>query len=81
MNRYRVNQHLIVLNFSRIIYYCKSVAESTLDVKYVNAVKPTTQQVCVFKSNRMFGTKHLKTNRLQKTIEYKTNEQSTKDSY
>ena len=28
----------------------------------------------------MFGTKHSKTNRLQKTIEYKTNEQSTKHS-
>ena len=32
------------------------------------------------KTNRMFGTKHLKANRLQKTIEYKTNEQSTKYS-
>ena len=29
----------------------------------------------------MFGTKHSKTNRLQKTIECKTNEQSTKYSY
>ena len=26
----------------------------------------------------MFGTKHSKTNQLQKTIQYKTNEQSTK---
>ena len=33
-----------------------------------------------FKSNRMFGTKHSKTNRLQKTIEYQTNEQITKYS-
>ena len=80
MDRYRVNQHLIVLNFSRIINYCESVTESTFDVKYVNAVKSTSQQVCVFKSNRMFGTKHLKTTRLQKTIEYKTNE-GTKNSY
>ena len=42
MDRYRVNQHLIVLNFSRIINYCESVKESTFDVKYVNAVKSTT---------------------------------------
>ena len=28
----------------------------------------------------MFGTKHSKANWLQKTIEYKTNEQSAKDS-
>ena len=80
MDRYRVNQHLIVLNFSRIIYYCESVTESTFDVKYVNAVKSTTQQVRGFKSNRMFGTKHLKTTPLQKTMEYKTNE-GTKNSY
>ena len=29
----------------------------------------------------MFGTKHSKANQLQKTIEYKTNEESTKYSY
>ena len=32
--------------------------------------------MCVFKRNRMFGTKHSKTYPLQKTNEYKTNEQS-----
>ena len=31
-----------------------------------------------FKNNRMFETRHSKTNQLQKTIEYKTNEQSKK---
>ena len=37
--------------------------------------------VRAFKSNGMFGTNHSKTNRLQLTIEYKTNEQSTQYSY
>ena len=32
----------------------------------------------VFKSNRVFETKYSKTNGLQKTIDYKLNEQSTK---
>ena len=36
--------------------------------------------VHAFKSNRMFGTKHLKINQLQKTIEYQTNKQRTKYS-
>ena len=31
----------------------------------------------IFKSNRIFGTKHSKINQSQKTIEYQTNEQST----
>ena len=31
--------------------------------------------------HRMFGTKHFKRNRLQNTIGYKTNEESTKYSY
>ena len=33
-------------------------------------------QVRVFKINRIFGTKYSKTNRLQKSIKYKTNEQN-----
>ena len=42
------------------------------------------QQLSIYKfskSNRMFVTKHSKTNPLQKTIECKTYEQSTKYSY
>ena len=35
-------------------------------------------KVCFFKSNQIFGTKHPKTKQLQKTIDYQTNEQSTK---
>ena len=62
------------------MYYCESFTESKFDIKYVFTVKSTTQQVRVFKSDRMFGTKHLKANRLQKTIKYKTNEQSKKYS-
>ena len=38
------------------------------DVKYISTVKLKTYQVRVFKSNRIFGTKHSKTNGLQKTI-------------
>ena len=79
MRRYRVNQQLIAVklykNSSHGTYYCENFSESKFDV---NTVKSTTQQVRVFRSNRMFGTKHLKTNRLQKTIDYKTNEKSTK---
>ena len=63
------------------IYYCESSMESKFDVKYFNTVKSTTQQVRTFRSNRMFGTKYSKTNRLQKTIEYKKNKKSTKYSY
>ena len=36
--------------------------------------------VHIFKSNRIFGTMDLKINQLQKSIEYQTNEQSTKYS-
>ena len=68
MSTYRVNQHLL------------SFTKSKFDIKYVNTVKLTTEKVYVFKSNRMFGIKHSKINRLQKTIEYQTNEQSTKYS-
>ena len=63
------------------MYYCKSFAKSKFDVKYVNTEINNLVGTCVFKINRMLNrTKHLKTNRLQKTIEYKTNEQSTKYS-
>ena len=44
------------------ICYCESLEESKIDVKYVPTVKSTTSWVRV-KSNRMFGTKHPKTNR------------------
>ena len=57
----------------------ESSKESKYDAKIViNTVKSTAQQVFVFKSNRMFGTKYSKTNQLQKfhqvpnkCIEYK----------
>ena len=52
------------------------VSDSKFEIKCVNAEKSTTQQVRVFNSNRMFGTKRSKINRLLKTIKYKTNEQS-----
>ena len=45
--------------------------------KYVNT-EITTQQIPVFKSNRKFGTKYLTRNQLPKTVEGKTNKQSTK---
>ena len=50
------------------------------DVKYINTaqLKSTTYQVCVFKSYQIFETKLSKINRLQKTIEYKANEQNAK---
>ena len=50
------------------------------DVKYINTVqlKSTTYQVRVFKSYQIFETKLSKINRLQKTIEYKANEQNAK---
>ena len=50
------------------------------DVKYINTaqLKSTTYQVRVFKSYQIFETKLSKINRLQKTIEYKANEQNAK---
>ena len=90
MCRYRVNQHLIVLNLNSVsikknsshgFYYYESFTESKVNVQCVSIVKSTTWCVGVFKSNRMFGTKHSKTNRLQKTIEYKANEESAKYLY
>ena len=62
-------------------FIIESFTESKTDVKYVLTVKSTTQLVGVFKSNRMFGTKYSETNLLQMTIEYKANEESTKNSY
>ena len=68
-------------------YNCESFTESKVNVKYVNTVKSqslktlvksTTYQIRVFKSNQIFGIKRSKINRLQKTIEYKANEQNTK---
>ena len=50
-------------NSSHGMYYCEKFTESKFDVEYVNTEKSTIQQVHVFKSNRMFGTKHSKTNR------------------
>ena len=89
MCRYRVNQQLIVLNLNSVSinkilvmdFIIESFTESKVDVKYISTVKSTTQLVGVFKSNRMFGTKPSETNLLQITIEYKTNEESTKNSY
>ena len=78
MSRYGVNQHLIVLNLYSVsinkilVTELESFAESKFDIKYVDAVKAITQYGRLFKSNQMFGTKHSKTNRLQKTIECKT---------
>ena len=75
---------MIVLSstFSEILvtWYmtCDSFTESKFDVKYVNTLKSTTQQEHASKTYRMFGTKRSKINRLQKTVEYKTNEQSKK---
>ena len=50
------------------------------DIKYINTaqLKSTTYQVRVFKSYQIFETKLSKINRLQKTIEYKANEQNAK---
>ena len=78
----RVNQHLIdlnlysvsIINISVSTYYCESSTESKFDVKFVNTVKSTTYQVRIFKINQIFGTKHSKTNWLQKIIKCKTNE-------
>ena len=65
MCRYRVNQHLaslVVLDSVTInksshgISYLVNFRETKSDVKYIDTVKSTTQQVHVFKSNRMFGT-------------------------
>ena len=52
-------------------FYCESFTGCKIDVKHVNTVKSTTWLVRV-KSNRMFETKHWKTNQLQKTIKYQT---------
>ena len=57
----------------------ESFTESKFDVEYVSTVKSTTQQVRVFKSNQIFGRKRSKINLLEKTIEYKANEQGMKD--
>ena len=54
-------------------YDRESFTESKFNVKYVNTVKSTGNQ-----DNQIFRTKRLKISRLQKSIEYKTNEQNTK---
>ena len=60
MYKYRVNQHLIVLDFY------SGFINKILVTEFIN--------VKVSQSNRMFGTQHSETNRFQKTIEYKPNE-------
>ena len=49
MCRYRVNQHLVILELDSVsnnktleTCYCASFTESKFDVKFVNAVKSTT---------------------------------------
>ena len=43
--------------------YCERFTEAKFDIKSVNTtVKSTTEYVCAFKSNQIFGTKHSKTN-------------------
>ena len=54
-------------------YDRESFTESKFNVKYVNTVKSTGNQ-----DIQIFRTKRLKISRLQKSIEYKTNEQNTK---
>ena len=81
---YQLNQHLIFLKLDSVsinktefvteFVTVKVFTESKFDVNYVNIVKSKTQQVGVFRSNGMFGTKHLKINKCQ------TNQQSTKYS-
>ena len=79
MCRYRVNQHLLGINLYSV-FHGENFTQSKCGVKYFNTVKSTTQQVSIFKSNRVFGRKHSKANQLQKTIEYKTDRLSTKYS-
>ena len=47
MRRYRVNQHLIVLNLYSVsinkIYFCEGFTEYKFDVKCVNTVKLTAK--------------------------------------
>ena len=57
MCKYRVKQDLLNSSSHEICYW-ESFAESKFDAKFVN----TAYQVCVFKINRMFGTKHSETN-------------------
>ena len=69
MCKYRVKQYLIVLKLDRVSinkvlvikFVTVSFIQSKFDAKFANTVKLTTQWVRLFKSNRMFGTKHLKT--------------------
>ena len=78
MCSYRVNKHLIDLIYTVFPSIEFQPQNINLMLRYVNPAKSTTQQVRVFKSNQMFRTNDSKTNRLQKMIEYKTNEQSKK---
>lgn len=67
-----------IISINKILFLefmTESFRECKFDIKYVNTVKSTTQWVRV-KSNRIFETKCSKINQLQKTMEYKTNEQS-----
>ena len=52
---------------SRICYFV-SFTESKFDLNYISTVKSTTSLVHVFKSNRMFETKHSKI--LKSTAKY-----------
>ena len=67
-------------NSSHRIYYSENFAESKFGAKDVNTVKSTTKSVPVSKSSRILEREHSKANRLQNTIECKTNEQSIKYS-
>ena len=72
-----VCSHFLVV-YSRLLVVCDSLC---LFVEVCGRLWSLPVLVTtVFKSNRLFGTKHSKVNQLQRIIEYKTNEESTKYS-
>ena len=84
MWKYRVKQDLIVLKLDSVsikkILVTKFVAVKVLQNLNLMESFLTQWNQQHIRHVQMFGTKHLKTNWLQKTIEYQTNELSTKYS-
>ena len=78
MGRYKLSQYLLVLNLY-IVLKDKFLVAKLITAKVSHKV--SWCKLRIFKSNRIFETKHNKINRLKKTKEYKANELITKYAY
>ena len=84
MCRFWVNQHCVSINKILGTEFVTVKVSWNLNLMQSISTRRNLQlsrYVRAFKSNGMSGTKHSKTSRFQKYIEYKTNKQSTKYWY